>query len=77
MIKISVKVKPHARESRLEKIGDDNFHAWIHSPPQKGAANRELIVLIAQHFGVPPSSVSIIKGANSRHKTVIVSLPES
>jgi uncharacterized protein (TIGR00251 family) len=66
----AVRVVPRA--SRSEVIGeyDDALKVRIAAPPVDGAANRELIKLLARAFKLPPGSVAIISGRNSKTKTV-------
>jgi uncharacterized protein (TIGR00251 family) len=69
---ITVKVKPRARTSTLERAEDGTFVARLKSPPVDGRANHELIDLVAQWFGCRRSSVEIKTGTSSRTKLVIV-----
>jgi uncharacterized protein (TIGR00251 family) len=66
---LSVKVKPNARVSSLEQVGD-SWLAQIKSPPIDGKANAELIALIAEKFGCRKAQVSIKAGAGGRMKLV-------
>lgn len=67
---LRISVKPASRESRLEASDDGAWRAWLKSPPVEGRANTELISLVAAHFGVRKSSVSIEGGATGRLKKV-------
>jgi uncharacterized protein (TIGR00251 family) len=67
---IQVKVKPNARVSILEEVDSGAWLAHLKSPPVDGKANKELIVLIARHFGCPKSAVSIKSGVSGRIKLV-------
>jgi uncharacterized protein (TIGR00251 family) len=67
---IQVKVKPNARVSILEEVDGGSWLAHLKSPPVDGKANKELIVLIARHFGCPKSAVSIKSGVSGRIKLV-------
>jgi hypothetical protein len=67
---IQVKVKPNARVSVLEEAGGGSWLAQLKSPPVDGKANKELIALIARHFGCTKSAVSIKSGASGRTKLV-------
>ena len=67
---IQVKVRPNARISALEETNDGLWLAQLKSPPVDGKANKELVTLIAQHFGCPKSAVSIKSGAAGRIKLV-------
>ena len=49
--------------------------AWLvrlNAPPVGGAANRELIELLAETLGVPRRAITIVAGERSRTKTVRV-----
>ena len=74
----SLRVIPRA--SRSEVIGELNgsLKVKISAPPVDGAANDEVVKLIAKAFGVSRSSVSIIAGQNSKTKRISVrgSTPE-
>lgn len=69
---IQVKVKPNARVSALQEVGDGTWLAQIKSPPVDGKANDELIALVAKRFGCRRSSVSIKSGGAARLKLVKV-----
>ena len=69
-MKLTVKVKPNARASRLEAQADGTWRAELKSPPVDGKANAELITLVAKHFGVTKSAVAITSGAGARMKRV-------
>ena len=69
---LQVKVRPQARESRLDDAGDGTWRAQLKAPPVDGKANEELIALVARHFGVRRSDVSIQSGAAARLKRVRV-----
>lgn len=43
------------------------------APPAEGAANAQLVKLLAGELGVRKSSITIIKGETSRNKVVEVS----
>jgi hypothetical protein len=69
---VQVKVKPSSRASKLEKLADGSYLAYLKSPPVDGRANAELIALLAGHLGVPKSAISIKSGAASRIKRISV-----
>ena len=70
--RLTVKVKPNARESRLEELPDGTWLAALKSPPVDGKANAELIALVARQFGCPKSRVVIRRGASGRLKLVTI-----
>jgi hypothetical protein len=72
MTTIQIKVKPNARVSSLEEIANGPWRAQLKSPPVDGKANKELVSLVARHFGCPKSAVSIKSGAAGRMKLVTI-----
>jgi uncharacterized protein (TIGR00251 family) len=71
---IQLKVKPNARTSALEEQPDGSWLAQIQAPPVDGKANEALVALVARHFGLRKSQVSIRSGAASRLKRVELDL---
>ena len=67
---IQIKVKPNARVCALEELSDGTWLARIKSPPIDGKANKELVALIAKHFGLRKAQVSIKSGTSGRMKLV-------
>jgi uncharacterized protein (TIGR00251 family) len=68
---IRVRVKPNARTSSLELLSDGSLWlAQLKAAPVEGKANKELLELIARHFGRPKSAVSIKSGTSARIKLV-------
>lgn len=66
---IQVRVKPNARESKLEQAGEV-WVASVKAPPVDGKANEELIGLLARRFGCPKAAVTIRSGVGGRLKLV-------
>lgn len=67
---IRVKVKPNARQTSLEQLADGSWLARVRSPATEGRANKELLALVAGHFGCPRGAVSVKSGASSRTKLI-------
>ena len=70
---IQVKVKPKSKVTSLEPLSDGTWVARVKSPPVDGRANEELIKLVAEHFSVRNSQVSIKSGTSGRLKLVQIS----
>lgn len=68
-MKISVRVKPNAREERIGKTGD-MFTVYVKEPPKENKANRALIRLLSEYFNTPKSNICILKGLRSRQKVI-------
>jgi uncharacterized protein (TIGR00251 family) len=67
---IKLKVKPNARAAELSQQSDGTWLAKVKAPPVDGKANEALIELVAEHFGVKRSQVSIKSGAAARLKLI-------
>jgi len=70
---ISVRVIPRAAQSGVAGRRGDAWLVRLHAPPAEGAANDELIDVIARALAVPKRAVSIASGERSRQKHVRVS----
>ena len=70
--KLQVRVNPNPSQSRLEAQEDGSWLAWLRSPPVEGKANKELLALVAGHFGVSKSRVHIKSGSSGRSKLVVI-----
>ncbi len=65
-------MQPKAKRVGVEKIDDETYKVRVHAAPDKGAANKEVIVSLADYFDVPPSMVKIVRGQTSRNKVVLI-----
>jgi uncharacterized protein (TIGR00251 family) len=72
MPSLTLRILVQPRASRSEIVGPhgDALKVRIAAPPVEGAANEELIRLLAKTYDVPRSAVSIISGHGSRRKVV-------
>jgi len=69
-MKIFVKVRPKAREEKVEKIDDINFKVKVTQPPEKGKANLAVVRALADYFNVNQSNVQIVSGSTSKLKII-------
>jgi uncharacterized protein (TIGR00251 family) len=69
---IAVKVIARASKSGVAGIRDGALVVRISAPPVDGAANAELVDVIAGALGVPKRAITIASGATSRRKTLQV-----
>ena len=69
---VNVRVIPRAGQSGLAGTRGDALLVRLQSPPVDGAANEELIAVLAERSGVQKRQVTIIAGARSRQKRVRV-----
>jgi uncharacterized protein (TIGR00251 family) len=68
--RISVTVKPNARSAAITQVSDVEFRVAIREPARDGKANLALVDLLARHFDVPKSSITIVRGHASRRKII-------
>ena len=68
----SVRVIPRSSKSEIVGEHDGALKVKLTAPPVEGAANRELIKLIAKGLGVSKSRVEITAGGSSKTKIVQV-----
>ncbi len=67
-MKIFVKVKPGAKEEKIEKINESHFSVWVKEPPAQGRANVAIMRVLADYFSVAQSQVKLVSGFSSKQK---------
>ena len=72
-VRIAVRVVTRAARAGIAGMRDGDLLVRLNAPPVEGAANAELIDVIANTLGVSKRSVSIAAGEQSRRKIVHVS----
>ena len=69
---IAVRVIPRAGRSGVTGTREGALLVRLNAPPVEGAANDELIEVMADLLGVPKRAVTIVAGERSRTKRVRV-----
>ena len=69
-VEVDVQVVPRASRSRVVGVHGERVKVQLAAPPVDGAANAELLEVIADACGVPRRTIEIIRGDTSRRKTV-------
>jgi uncharacterized protein len=69
---IEVTAKPGASRRGVIGVKGDRLILAIHSQPDKGKANDELIEYLAREMRVPRSALLIVRGETLRRKTIRV-----
>ena len=67
---VTIRVVPRAAKPGIAVEDDGTLKVRLRSPPVDGAANDELVQVLAQAFGVPRRAVTIAGGAHARTKRV-------
>ena len=77
-VTFNVRVIPRASKSEIVGEHDGDLKVRIASPPVDGAANAELIKLLAKRFRVSKSNIEIVGGQTSKNKRIkITNLSQS
>ena len=69
---LSVRVIPQSTRPGVEETQPDHFTVHLTASAIKGKANKTMLVLLAQHLGVPVSDLILSRGDRSNEKTVIL-----
>ncbi len=69
-VRFSVFVKPRSSRSALVAIQQGVLTVALKAPPVDGAANAELVKLLARALGLRRVDIQIAKGTNSRRKRI-------
>ena len=67
---VTVKVIPRASKPGIAVEPDGSLKVRLQSPPVEGAANAELVEVLAKAFGVPRRAITIVGGVHARTKRV-------
>lgn len=70
--RIGVKVVPGSSRDRIVGCHGELLRATVTAPPERGRANAALCRLLASALGVPVTAVTVVAGAASPHKQVLV-----
>lgn len=73
---LAIFVKPNANVERLFINEAKELCLSVAAKATKNAANERVVELIAQIFSVPKSRVTIIGGATSRNKRLLIKFPK-
>lgn len=65
-----IKVKPGSSQEKVIQNDDGTLTVYLRAKPHDGEANTALIKILAKHFDVPKTTITIKSGAKGRLKTV-------
>jgi uncharacterized protein YggU (UPF0235/DUF167 family) len=69
---VTVHVKPRARKNELAWLDADTAKASVSAAAERGKANEAVIGLLADHFKIAPTRISIVRGATVRIKQLYI-----
>lgn len=67
---LEVTVKASAKHTKVEALSETAYRVCVNAAPQDGKANRAVIEALADHFKLPKSSFSIIRGETNKKKWI-------
>ena len=69
-MKVTIKVVPQSGKQKiiLDKTG--TLKCYLHSPPEDGKANRELVKLLSETLKIPQREIEMVQGLISRSKVL-------
>jgi uncharacterized protein (TIGR00251 family) len=68
---LELHVKAGGKRDRITLDGD-RLRVEVRAPRERGKANAAVIALLAEQFGVPRSSIEILRGELDSHKVVLL-----
>jgi uncharacterized protein (TIGR00251 family) len=76
-LQLELYVRPRTSKNAVVGPYGEHLKITITAPPVEGKANNHLIKFLAKYFGINQNQVKILKGANSKYKSVLVSNPKN
>lgn len=73
-MRLEVKVITRAKKEGIEKISETSYRIKVSIPPEKLKANKRVIELLSEKFGVKKQGVRIISGETSARKIIEIDL---
>jgi uncharacterized protein YggU (UPF0235/DUF167 family) len=76
-IELYALVTPKASETRVGEIMSDSkescaLRVYVNAPPENNQANKAVCELLSKELKIPKSCVSVVHGATSRSKTLLL-----
>ena len=76
-IELFLKVTPKAAKNRIGDIKEESpgyyaLKVYVTAPPENNQANQAVIELIAKQFKIAKSQITLVSGATSRHKILLL-----
>lgn len=71
-VRLTVRAKPRAKSSRITRVDGLSVEIALAAQPVEGAANEELVTVLAKVLSLPKRALRLSVGAASRNKVVDV-----
>ncbi len=69
-VELPVIVLPRSSRNTIVGLQNNSLKIKISKPPVDGAANEACCRLLADHFNLPASKVTVVRGHSNRRKTI-------
>ncbi len=69
-MRIYVKIHPKTSQNKVVKTSENEYEAWVTSPPIDNKANEMLRKILAEYFDVSKSRVNIVGGKTAKTKII-------
>jgi uncharacterized protein (TIGR00251 family) len=69
-ITIRIVARPGSARRGILRVEPRGLVVALHSPPDQGRANDELVELLARSLRIPRSTISLLRGGTARAKTL-------
>ena len=73
-VRLRLRVSAGASRRRVLGVHGGALKLSVKAPPEKGRANKDVVSLVAETFGLTPSDVEILSGETSPDKVVKLAL---
>ena len=73
-VRLRLRVSAGASRRRVLGVHGGALKLSVKAPPEKGKANKDVVSLVAESFGLTPSDVEILSGETSPDKVVRLAL---
>ncbi len=69
-MRIELKVITRAKKEEIRKFSDGNYRIKLLVAPTKGKANKRIIQILSEEFGIKKGSIRIVSGQTTNRKIV-------
>ena len=69
-VRFTVRVQPRSSRQGILGLHGTSLKVCVHAPPVDGAANEEIVEVLADALKIPRRDISIVSGEASRNKVV-------
>ena len=67
-MKILVKAHPNARKNQITQVSNNEFEIYTTATPENNKANKAIIQLLAKHFRIGKTKITLTTGGKSKNK---------